>query len=74
MTDESKQPTEGSLPPETESPRRPRRGGRGDDTPKEAPSTTDGAEAKEIPQIPEPAPVSKDTKPARRMRFRLVRR
>lgn len=73
MTDESKQPTEGGVTPETELPRRARKGGRGEDAAKDASPTAD-AEAKETSQRPEAAPVSKDSKPARRMRFRLVRR
>ena len=73
MTEESK-PTEGSLSPETEPPRRIRKGGRGEDAPKDAAPSAAETEGKESSERPEAAPASKDTKPARRMRFRLIRK
>jgi hypothetical protein len=74
VTDESKQPAEGILSPEAEPPRRSRRGTRAEDVAKDAPPPVAEAEAKEDSHAPETAPVSSDTKPARRMRFRLPRR
>jgi hypothetical protein len=75
VTDETKQAVDGSATPETEPPRaKPKKPTKVEDTLKEIPLSADDAEAKETSQRPEAAPVSKDTKPARRMRFRLVGR